>query len=254
MMFMEYTSPWGDTFPLMTRDVPRIQVDTDGVQGLVGEAEDVVVKAATSRGQVLDGLMVGEMTGTLVGRVYASDPVECDRLYRRWRAAWDRRTAGVLTAGRDDGQVFHAKVRASSVMAAPSRDPLNDIEVAFSMNVVADGGVWFTDEIGGEGSVEITNSGDVDLFPRIRWEGAGGQVRLPSGATFTLPAVTSERTLLLDDEESLGVLDATGRKDEALWPLPGAVAEGVPVRATRQYLLPAGATLLWQTAVFDPWR
>lgn len=254
MMFMEYTSPWGDTFPLLTADVPRVQVDATGIQGLVGEAEDSVVTAPTSHGQVLDGLLVGPMTGTLTGRVHASSPEECERLYYRWRSAWDRRKPGVLRAGRDDGMVFHTKVRASSVMAAADRDPLNGIETEFTVQVVADKGLWFGDEVSGEGSVEVTNSGDVAIYPHIRWEGAGGQVTLPSGAVFTLPAVTGERTLLLDDEESLAVEDAPGHTDYDIWPIDGAVAEGVPVGKTRHYTLPAGATLVWQTATFDPWE
>lgn len=254
MMFMEYTSPWGECFPLLTADIPRVQVDTSGIQGLVANVEDVTVSASTSYGQVLDGLVVGEMTGTLVGRVHARDPLECERLYYRWRSAWDRRKEGVLRAGRDDGVVYHTRVRAAEVMDTMARDPLNGHETEFSINVVSDLGLWFGDEISGEGTVEVTNSGDVKIYPSIRWEGAGGQVTLPSGATFLLPAVTTEHTLVLNDDDSLAVNDADGQLDHTLWPLPGAVAECIPEGETRHYTVPPGATLVWQTATFDPWK
>ena len=78
---------------------------------------------------------------------------------------------------------------------------------------------------------------------------------MPSGASFTLPAVGSARTLVLDNDESCVVTDDRGRVDRALWHTlaPTVLPESVPIGERRRFSVPTGAELQWQVAVLDPW-
>lgn len=104
--------------------------------------------------------------------------------------------------------------------------------------VVAPYGLFRTSTVTGTGSVEVENSGDAMVFPRVRWRGAGGTVVGPSGASFALPASDSER-----------VVDLSPRRLR----LDGALPEGVPVGGSGTWRLPEGASLEWELYVASPY-
>lgn len=104
--------------------------------------------------------------------------------------------------------------------------------------VVCFDGVAKTSVMTGTGRVTVTNHGDVSVWPKIRYEGAGGVVTNPSGAKFTLPRATEETIIDLDPR---------------VLRLEGAFPESVPPGATGVWVLPAGAQLEWTLGVADPW-
>lgn len=104
--------------------------------------------------------------------------------------------------------------------------------------VVAPHGLFRTSTVTGTGSVEVENSGDAMVFPRIRWRDAGGEVVGPSGASFVLPASDGER-----------VVDLSPRRLR----LDGALPEGVPVGGSGTWRLPDGASLEWELSVASPY-
>lgn len=139
----------------------------------------------------------------------------------------------------------------------PIPDPVDDGKrgglVEVNVPVVADQGCWFGAWATGTNNVTVTNIGDVFIYPKIVWNGAGGSVFMPSGASFTIPATTEPRTLLIDPEESYAITDAAGVVDYALMKIMGTTVlpEGVPKRKARTYQLPAGAVLHWRSGFLD---
>lgn len=105
-------------------------------------------------------------------------------------------------------------------------------------SVVAPHGLFRTSTVTGSGSVEVENSGDAMVFPRIRYRGAGGAVVGPSGASFALPTSNDER-----------VVDLSPRRLR----LDGALPEGVPVGGSGTWRLPEGASLEWELHVASPY-
>lgn len=104
--------------------------------------------------------------------------------------------------------------------------------------VVCFDGVAKTSTMTGTNTVTVTNYGDVPVYPKIRYSGAGGVVTTPSGATFTLPRSAEETIVDLDPK---------------VLRLDGAFPEGVPPGSTGVWVLPAGAQLEWTLGVADPW-
>ncbi|OFP64928.1 hypothetical protein HMPREF2978_08610 [Corynebacterium sp. HMSC074C01] len=104
--------------------------------------------------------------------------------------------------------------------------------------VVCFDGVAKSSVMTGTGNVTVTNYGDVPVWPKIRYKGAGGVVTNPSGAKFTLPRAAEETTIDLDP---------------SVLRLEGAFPEHVPPGATGVWMLPAGAQLEWVLGVADPW-
>lgn len=117
------------------------------------------------------------------------------------------------------------------------------------------GGVWRARRHDNANNVTVTNSGDVMVWPKILWKGAGGKITAPSGASFNLPEAKEWRMLNLDPATSCEVTDLRGILDPSLWKkLWGVFGEGVPVSESRMYQLPAGAELTWELGFFNPWR
>lgn len=104
--------------------------------------------------------------------------------------------------------------------------------------VVCFDGVAKSSVMAGTGSVTVTNHGDVPVWPKIRYQGAGGAVTNPSGAKFTLPRATAETIIDLDPR---------------MLRLDGAFPESVPPGGAGVWVLPAGAQLEWTLGVADPW-
>lgn len=104
--------------------------------------------------------------------------------------------------------------------------------------VVCFDGVAKTSVMTGTGTVTVTNHGDVSVWPKIRYRGAGGVVTNPSGAKFTIPRAAEETIIDLNPK---------------VLRLEGAFPENVPPGATGVWVLPSGAQLEWTLGVADPW-
>lgn len=231
-----------------------VWIPEEGIEGLVSSGEDHSVAAVGRAGVVTTGTQVGAMTGTLLSQVRADASRSADEVYQAWRRSWSRRVPGTFVVSGGSRGPLSCRVRLAEWIGPPVADPGNSSDTECQVSVIADDGVWWSEDVAHTGSATVTNDGIAYLCPRIRWSGAGGSVVLPSGATFTLPSVATERTLYLDANESCVVLRADGSVDDGLWEqLSSVPPEGVPEGESASYLLPAGATLLAATAWDSPW-
>lgn len=258
MYQLEYVSPAGERVDL----TPAGRVTSgpfllpDGVSGLVGQVEDRAITSVNVAGQVLDGVVVSPFTGALTLGLVSS----LDDIANKW--AWFRSLFPVGRVGkygtlrvRRGGESWSCHVRASSVLAPPSTNlGVSRVVQDVTVDLVCDDGFWSSRTFTSSGHTEITNAGDLPLWPSVVWSGAGASVTVPSGVSFTLPTPPSgSRVMLLDPHESMAVLDGEVL-DRDLWPVPGAVAEGVPDGETRTFSTTGESSLMWQEKVFDPWR
>lgn len=252
---VRYVSPGGEVWNLVG-DEWVAGLRAGGLEGLTASANAVTVESPGVPGQRLAGLRFGAATGSLKVFVRGDGRHPAGEVWARFRACFPFRPPfGVLTVGSPFGEVS-ARVRYPGGASGVERDPEGAEFVPLEMPLVNDDGVWWLALQRATGNITVTNFGDVYVWPLIRWNGAGGAVTLPSGATFTLPAVQSERGISLDPLKSRQVLDQDGAVDDALWrQLRGVVlSEGIPPGGTRTFVVPDGAVLEYQIGVVDPWR
>lgn len=247
MFRLKYISPDGVVFPLIGGPYTAAFVTEDGVEDLVGLFEDTGVHPVGVAGRRVDfrDRQVMEATGSLT--VVVHDP----GLWPEFMAAWSTRREGTLVL--EGESRFELPVRLAESVRVPSRRPAPGVEV--SLPLVSDGGVWLSSVVTDTENVTVTNWGDVNVWPHLVWEGAGGAVTLPSGARLTLPKVSGLHEVSLDPMdggEVVRLLDGT--VDDALSREVGAVGESVPVGENRTYTLPKGVSLCWRVGVFNPWR
>lgn len=247
MFKISYISPDGREWEFDHETSP-VFVVSEGVEGFVGGGEDIALTADGLSGQMFAGVNVFPIEGALSG--YCRGESVSD-----FRAGFSRRRCGTLVVDSPVWGRLELEVRVVGGGVSVPHSLPDDRWVSFSVSLVSDRGVWFTSPLYGSDNVTVTNSGDVNIWPEIRWQGAGGVVTLPSGATFTLPNSTARRVLTLDPMRGCMVSLEGGAIDRAMWKtLTGSVnAEGVPVGETRTYRVPAGAELVWRVGVFDPW-
>lgn len=227
-----------------------------GLDGLIGEVEARTIETLDAPGVSVESLRFPPSSGTLRVLVRTDGEDSAQAVWARFRRAFRiRRPYGELIVGSPLGEV-RIKVRTSGLMSKLDVDSEFAEYVPMEIPLVADDPAWVRPLQRGQGIVTVTNQGDVDVWPKIAWSGSGGQVELPSGATFTLPAVGSVRVLDLHPRRSRGVFRESGERDAVLWKqLRGVVlSECVPPDESRQYVVPAGAVLEWHEGVLDPWR
>ncbi|MGV0327301.1 hypothetical protein ACUY2E_10245 [Corynebacterium confusum] len=176
-----------------------------------------------------------------------------DDVMSAWRRAWSKHRDCTLRVD-DDKDSLSLRLRLESVVPnLPSLDAEGYEE--FSQSVVApEGAAWLRKSSRLGPSVRVVNAGDHEAWVSIRWQ-RGGSVRLPSGATFILPTVPEPRTILLDPGESCAVVDVDGVLDRSLWvELRSRVfPEPVPPGQVREFVVPEGASVLFNERVDDPW-
>lgn len=232
-------------------------IKSGGVDGLVGSTADVTAAPLSGLGQVVLSQRVEPIQGAVTFHCRASGKRDAGQV------AADLRSAFSPIVGRENLLIVasplgnaESRVRLSGPIAAPVEDPSwDEMVLNLSVPLVADEGLWWLPEQSGTGTVTLRNKGDVPVWVRIRWEGAGGAVTLPSGARFALPAVTAPHTLFLSRQHSLVVRDDRGVVDKPLWKqLRSALPEMVMPGKTGRYVLPAGASATWREGVLDPWR
>lgn len=248
MYKLDLISPEGARLNLIADGAPGgIFVESDTIEALTGAFEDKPIQVIGEPGQVVDfrDRVVSPITGTI--GVVVWDPTLWKGFRRAW-SVWDNSVLELII----DARTYRLPCRLQNSFAFPASIPKRGDRI--SVPVISDRpGAWL---VAGAGTskVTVTNKGDIPISPEIVWNGAGGAVVLPSGATFTLPAVTSPHRLPLARSNSGRVLDANGNPDPALTKKTAAVAELVPRNATRIYTLPTGAKLMWDTGYFDPFR
>lgn len=173
---------------------------------------------------------------------------------RLWRNAWSMREYSTLVVMDDDGPgAYYLKLRlAAPIPDFPEFDP--DGYVDFTQSVVSESDVWQQMVSSDESTVNVVNSGDVDVWVSVEWSQAGTLV-MPSTAAIVLPAVSSPRSMHLDPEESCIVTDSDGAIDYGLWrSLRGKVfPEPVTPGETRKFGVPEGAKLIYHVGVYSPW-
>lgn len=248
----------GSEWPLVAEEHRGVFLEEGLWEGLLGTMEaNATAGVFGVAGQVVQrGGRVPSMSGTL--RCVVDDSRGAVwRTFGEFRRAWSTVSAAVLSVVDEAGQRFFAECR----LAAPIA-PLSQVDrewgfERFSVQVVVDSGVWRSPVVvPGGGAVTVTNWGDVNVWPKIEWSGAGGAVVVPSGARFTLPRVSAPRTVDLNPTTGCVVTDLEGRVDRAAWVgLRTAIfPEEIPPGETRRFTLPAGALLHADVGVFDPLR
>lgn len=240
MYSLEYVSPTGEAFELLARG-SGVRIEMDTLDGLVGSFEDSGVESAGEPGQRASFLdrVFKPIEGSFT--VVVDDP----DAWHGWYSAWSTSREGVLVLRRG-GRVFRLPACLAAPLPFPGSRPRRGSRIA--VNVIGRGGCWL-EEYSGTGSVTVTNYGDVPVWPVIVWDGAGGAVVLPSGAIFTLPAVTGQHVLPLRRSNSGRVWHDGAKTDVRV----DAVAESVPPGDSRSFIVPPGTSLTWSVGVLNPW-
>lgn len=239
---ISYVSPRED-FRLDSGRESGVFIEVDTLEGFVGVFEDTGVEPVGVPGVVVDfrDRVVSPVEGSFT--LVVSSVEDWWRVYR----AFSTRDYGTLHVGE-----FRLPVRLAESLPFPSAVPVGGARVVVRLR--GDGGVWFAPLSSNTNFVNVTNWGDVPVWPTLVWDGAGGAVTLPSKATFTLPPVSGEHTLYLDRVRAGEVYDPNGVYDRELTATVDAVSEGVPIGEQREYAIPTGARLAWNVGVFNPWQ
>ncbi|AIT89154.1 hypothetical protein [Corynebacterium ulcerans] len=226
-----------------------------GISGLVGTPSPLVSQAVGAVGQRFFGAEHGPLEGTLSLTIYDMSG-DCTKIFDEFMGSLSTHVPAVLkVSSKLRGPRFGA-VRLAAEIGSPACDPAEVSSLDVEASVVIDDGAWWSNWLHGNNNVTVTNNGDVPVSPKIRWKGAGGKIKLPSGATFTLPAVSQPRNLLLGIAQCLAVVDDQGELDRETWiKVRGqALPENIPPGASRVFSVPDGAELLWQVGFLSMWR
>ena len=246
-MRLRYVSPDGfELFEGLSGRTSGPFIEQGTLTGFVGVFEDTDVQVPGVPGAFVDGRdrVVQPLTGSFVVVVHSLAE------WQKVRRGFSTSRAGtlVLTHGTKE---YRLPVRLAVVPPSPGDVPRSGSRVEVQLR--GNGGVWLESRSSDALTVTLRNDGDVPVSPTVVWNGAGGTVILPSGARFTLPAVTGEHRLSLAPENSGRVTNASDTHNPKLSDQVGAVGERVPVGASRRYSTPDGARLEWELGRFDPW-
>lgn len=177
--------------------------------------------------------------------LHANDGEEMERVYREFRQAWNLWDVPVtppptrvkINADHPLGP-FWLDLWLSQPLAGVPVDMRRRTSATVVVDVLNPTGLARSNPITETGTVEVINSGDSVIYPRIEYSGSGGEVISPSGAAFRLPAV-----------DDFMVVDLDPRRLR----LDGAFPEGVEPKQSGTWTVPEGATLSWEVLVADPW-
>lgn len=238
---LRYVSPTGVEYEFLDGSDGEPFVEVDTLSGFVGVFEDTPVQSVGVPGAVVNfqDRVVQQMPGSFTLVVFSRGQWE------QARRDFSAREYGTLIL--DNDGLFELPVRLAESLPSPGHVP--EVGSRIEVSMVADAGVWES-VVSGSGTVEVTNWGEVPVWPTVVWSGAGGDVVLPSGVGFRLPQVSAEHRLSLDRRASgKAVNSLTGAKVNT-----DAVGEMVPVGQSRSYTVPSGVKLEWRVGVFDPWN
>ena len=181
----------------------------------------------------------GAIETTLDFYLHADDGEQMEQLYEEFRTGWSASVPSVLRIEADHpvGVCLLDLYRGAEI-PAPSVDAKRRTEVLVQVPVVAPLGLARTQPYRKDGTVTVTNTGDVLIYPKIVYSGAGGEVTSPSGAKFTLPPVPALTVVDLDPQQLR---------------IEGVFPEGVAVGQNQTWRLPEGAQLEWELLIANPW-
>lgn len=210
------------------------------LEGFTGVWSDNPTQVVGEEGLRVDprNRVVEPVTGALTLAIRSRDA------YRKVRRMFSESKPGWLVLDE-----WRLRCRLAEGLPAPGVIPQRGVTVRVSL--IGDAGVWVR-QASGTGNVTVTNDGDVPVWPKIVWKGGGGVVRLPSGASFTLPAVSATR--VVDLRRSAGgrvTIPDTGVVDRPLSKQTLVISEMVPLGEQGTFTVPAGATLMWEIGVLD---
>ena len=237
------TTPLGDRFELT--GTPAVSPVLSPYGALVGlqaavSRPDLPVP---SRGGVLPGrASYGAMKADLDFYLQCDTGEELERVYARLRQGWSRATPDspcvLEIVGDHPLSPLYVDLVVDGVLPGMSVDMSKRTAETLTVPVVCVAGLARTGTLTGEGEVDVTNAGVVPVWPVIRYEGAGGRVVAPSGATYSLPA-----------SDGVAVVDT----DPLVLRTEGVLPECVPPGESGRWVLPEGARLEWVLRVDDPW-
>lgn len=238
---LKYVSSTGNEYEFLRGSDGDPFVEFDTLTGFVGLFEDTPVQSVGMPGALVNfqDRVIQQMTGAFTLVVFSREQWE------QVRRDFSTREYGTLIL--DNDGLFELPVRLAESLPAPGHVP--SVGSRLEVSMVADTGVWLS-RASATGSVNVTNWGDVPVWPEIVWSGHEQSVVLPSGVSFPLPRVSDTYRLPLDRRASgKAINENTGK-------LVGtdAVGEMVPVGATRQYTVTSGARVEWSVGVIDPWN
>jgi len=238
---LKYVSPTGHEYEFLDGSDGEPFVEMDTLSGFVGVFEDTPVQSVGVPGAVVvfRGRVVQQMTGAFTLVVFSRGQWE------QARRDFSTREYGTLIL--DNDGLFELPVRLSESLPTPGHVPAVGSRIEVSM--IADTGVWLS-RASSTGIVNVTNWGDVPVWPEIVWKGNNQSVVLPSGVGFPLPYVMGTHRLPLDRRASGR---AVGEESSSVVKTD-AVGEMVPVGATRQYTVTSNARVEWSVGVLDPWN
>ena len=184
----------------------------------------------------------GPISTVLEFYLKAREGEDLEDTYRRLRQGWAAATWSnpcVISIESDNPlSPLTFELVVDGVLPGVSVDMRRRSSATLSVPVLCADGVAKSSVMTGKETVTVTNHGDVNVWPKIRYQGAGGVVTNPSGAKFTLPRAAEET-----------IIDLNPR----VLRLDGAFPENVPPGGTGVWVLPAGAQLEWTLGVADPW-
>ena len=238
---LKYVSPTGRKYEFLDGSDGEPFVEMDTLSGFVGVFEDTPVQSVGVPGAVVDfrDRVVQQMSGAFTLVVFSRGQWE------QVRRDFSTREYGTLIL--DNDGLFELPVRLAASLPTPGHVPAVGSRLEVSM--IADTGVWLS-RASADGIVNVTNWGDVPVWPEIVWKGKDQSVVLPSGVGFPLPYVMGTHRLPLDRRAGgKAVGESTGKAIKT-----DAVGEMVPVGATRQYTVTSNARVEWLVGVLDPWN
>lgn len=171
--------------------------------------------------------------------LHADTGEQMERVYREFRQGWSKSIPSTLRVNADHPLgAFFLDLWLGQPLAGVPVDMRRRTQATVVASVFSPKGLFRSAPLSGEGEVTVSNMGDEIIYPRVGYEGEGGEVVSPSGARFTLPPVAEYTVIDLDPRRLR---------------LDGAFPEGVPAGESGTWILPEGATLLWHVEVADPW-
>lgn len=242
---IDYIGP-GDKLRIASDPASDVFIEAGTLEGFRGQFEDSGQQAIGVPGQVIDirDRVTQPMEGSFTLVVW--DP----EIWPKVRAAFSSRDVGELVL-KGPVRELYLPVRLAESLPSPDTHPERGSRI--EVRLISDGGVWLEPVVDPGPRVVITNAGEVPVWTKIDWDGAGGQVVMPSGAQFTLPRVNGVHSLMLDRRHAGEVYLPDGSYSNTLSRQIGAVAEMVPVGAEAEMLIPPDAQVAYSLGVYDPW-
>lgn len=232
-------------------------IKAGGIQGLGGSMNDVAVTPLDYGGQAVVEQRPEVIRGSVTfhcredGERTAAE-VQAE-LRRAFSPLFTRKSTLQIASpmGRVD-----LEVRRGGKVEDPVEDPTaSEVVLNLEIPIVSDDGIYWLPPIIQKGTARVVNTGEVPTTVVIGWQGSGGRVEMPSGATFTLPYTAQPRRFHMTRRRSMRVEDEAGVRDERMWRQMRAIPqELIPVGAERVYKLPPGAWLQYRVGVLDAWQ